>query len=80
MSIFGSSSYNSPYNLNLKALSNLHVAENVVRDIHFKNMMNNVKAEFMEFVDVVLGNLRRDYWFVDDGSYKIGRASCRERV
>lgn len=69
MSIFGSSSYNSPYNLNLKALSNLHVAENVVRDIHFQNMMNNVKAEFMEFVDVVLGNLRRDYWFVDDGSY-----------
>lgn len=70
MSIFGSSSYNSPYNLNLKALSNLHVAENVVRDIHFKNMMNNVKAEFMEFVDVVLGNCgRRDYWHVDDGSF-----------
>ena len=69
MSIFGSSSYNSPYNLNLKALSNLHVAENVVRDIHFKNMTNNVKAEFMEFVDVVLGNcMSKDYWHVDDGS------------
>lgn len=70
MSIFGSSSYNSPYDLNLKTLPNLHVAENVVRDIHFKNMMNNVKAEFMEFVDVVLGKCtRRDYWQVDDGSY-----------
>ena len=70
MSIFGSSSYNSPYNLNLKALPNLYVAENVVRDTHFKNMMNNVKAEFMEFVDVVLGKCtRRDYWHVDDGSF-----------
>lgn len=69
MSIFGSSSYNSPYNLNLKALPNLYVVENVVRDTHFRIMMNNIKAEFMEFVDVVLGNLRRDYWFVDDGSY-----------
>ena len=70
MSIFGSSSYNSPWNLNLKALPNLYVAENVVRDIHFKNMMNNVKAEFMEFVDAVLGKCtRRDYWYVDDGSF-----------
>lgn len=69
MSIFGSSSYNSPYNLNLKALPNLHVAENVVRDTHFKNVMNNVKAEFMEFVDVVLGDCtRKYYWHVDDGS------------
>lgn len=69
MSIFGSSSYNSPYNLNLKALPNLYVAENVVRDIHFKNMINNIKAEFMEFVDVILGKCtRRDYWHVDDGS------------
>ena len=70
MSIFGSSSYNSPYNLNLKTLPNLHVAENVVRDTHFKNMMNNIKAEFMEFVDVVLGNCtRKYYWHVDDGSF-----------
>ena len=69
MSIFGSSSYNSPYNLNLKTLPNLHVAENVVRDTHFKNMMNNIKAEFMEFVDVVLGNCTgKYYWHVDDGS------------
>ena len=68
MSIFGSSSYNSPYNLNLKTLPNLHVAENVVRDTHFKNMMNNIKAEFMEFVDVVLGTCSRiGYnWIVGD--------------
>ena len=69
MSIFGSSSYNSPYNLNLKTLPNLYTAANVIRDTHFKNMMNNVKAEFMEFVDVVLGKCwKPDYWLIDYGN------------
>ena len=82
MSIFGSSSYNSPYNLNLKALPNLYTAGNVVRDIHFKNMIDNVKAEFMEFVDVVLGKCaRRGYtWIVgDENAHAIDNTSPLHR-
>lgn len=82
MSIFGSSSYNSPYDLNLKALPNLYTAGNVVRDTHFKNMIDNVKAEFMEFVDVVLGTcVRRGYtWIIgDENAHAIDNTSPLHR-